>query len=115
MRLNSDMLNKNLTNMNKKLYDLNLLINSLKLDEKNVKSPICSLPQLKIKILSVDAKNANTSLTNNLFLTISQAKNQLEMPLNYNNTLSIHNYQPENMNNFTKNKSAEFLINNNTK
>jgi len=78
--------------MNKKLYDLNLLINSLKLDEKNVKSPICSLPQLKIKILSVDAKNANTSLTNNLFLTISQAKNQLEMPLNYNNTLSIHNY-----------------------
>ncbi len=99
MRINSEILNKNITFLNKKIYNLNLKLNSLKLDDKKFNA---SSPDLIIKIINIVTNNKN--LVDNFILTISQSNTKMEMPFKAINSFSV-NYFSYNLQNNTYNKS----------
>jgi len=98
MRINSEILNKNITFLNKKIYNLNLKLNSLKLDDKKFNAS----PDLIIKIINIVTNNKN--LVDNFILTISQSNTKMEMPFKAINSFSV-NYFSYNLQNNTYNKS----------
>jgi len=120
MRMNADISNKNLTILNKKFYNLNLKINNIKLEEKNNRNEFIFIPELKLRILSIDCHSK--SILDDLSLIIYQTRNQLEIPFTVNKTLSVNNFSENipnnningNVNNNVNytNKNVELLVSN---
>lgn len=98
MRINSEILNKNISFYNKKLYNSNLKLNSLKLDQNQLDYQFNSSAELKIKIINILTSNKN--LSDNFVLHISQSRTQMEMPFQTMNSFSVNNISdnPQNVN-----------------
>lgn len=77
MKINAELLNKNLVYLNKKLYNINLKINTLKLDDR-ISNTDNSAGLIKVEIISIEPKNKPFS--DHYILIVNQNEKYNEMP-----------------------------------
>lgn len=128
MRINCEILNKNINFLNGKLYKKNLKLNSLQIEDKHHYNQFNFSPNINIKIKLINIDSSNKEKTDNFILQVSQKNSQIEIPFkslnSLNNNLSNNqntiNYNKTQINhnlnfNLTKNNYMDPTLNNSTK
>ena len=114
MRINSEITNKNLNFLNRKLYKKNLNLNSLQIEDKGFENHLNFSPELKVKLMNIESSNKN--FTENFIILISQSKNQIEIPFQALNTLNAsENQNTINFNKTQLNQNSNFNLSKNNK
>ena len=111
MKINAELINKNLNSINKRLFMLNQKVNTIKISEKINQNGFTSNTQIKIKILSLEP---NSKLINDNFtLILFQAGVEEDISLKFINQVDNVNLNINNKNKYSNYNSNQSRGDNN--